>query len=219
MHIRDWVWAAATPFSLGLGALLCDHFQPDRPVALGMHVLFSVATWVSLCQVLIVKTQGLAITSLRDLHLFARLVSRWVYVLIYGLALLRVGLYMYEPVRSPDDFQFYIACSVLPLWIIRAVALGRPFNRPVAAIFTVKRQALSGSRGRHPWYVWATMLGLFPLAAHAGGPFGIDHKLALDDDGIWSRKYQQGLEYGVIATEIGGALWLGNDDDLGHTMW
>ena len=63
------------------------------------------------------------------------------------------------------------------------------------------------------------MLGLFPLAAHAGGPFGIDHKLALDDDGIWSRKYQQGLEYGVIATEIAGALWLGNDDDLGHTMW
>jgi len=28
-----------------------------------------------------------------------------------------------------------------------------------------------------------------------------------------------GLEYGVIAVEISGALWLGNDDELGHTMW
>jgi hypothetical protein len=66
---------------------------------------------------------------------------------------------------------------------------------------------------------WAVLLALAPLTASAGGPFGIDHELARDDDGIWSRKYQLTLEYGVIATEIGGALWLGNDDKLGHSMW
>jgi undecaprenyl-diphosphatase len=48
---------------------------------------------------------------------------------------------------------------------------------------------------------------------------GFDHEIAFDQSGIWARKYQTGLELGVIATEIGGALWLGNDDKLGHTFW
>jgi membrane-associated phospholipid phosphatase len=53
------------------------------------------------------------------------------------------------------------------------------------------------------------------LCAHAG----IDHIVPLDQSGIWARKYQTALEYGVIAVGVGGALWLGNDDELGHTMW
>jgi len=48
---------------------------------------------------------------------------------------------------------------------------------------------------------------------------GIDHEVGFDQSGLWARKYQTGLELGVIATEIGGALWLGNDDKLGHTFW
>jgi undecaprenyl-diphosphatase len=52
-----------------------------------------------------------------------------------------------------------------------------------------------------------------------GGPLGIDHEVGFDQSGIWARKYQTGLEAGVIAAEIGGALWLGNDDKLGHTFW
>ena len=51
--------------------------------------------------------------------------------------------------------------------------------------------------------------------AHAG----IDHEWALDQSGIWARKYQTGLEFAVIGVEVGGALWLGNDDPLGHTFW
>jgi len=58
------------------------------------------------------------------------------------------------------------------------------------------------------------------LGARASGGFlGIDHAWQLDQRGIWARKYQTALEYGVIATEIGGSLWLGNDDELGHTLW
>lgn len=67
-----------------------------------------------------------------------------------------------------------------------------------------------------------TVLLLFALApscAAAGGPLGIDHEFARDESGIWARGYQTGLEYGVIAVEVGGALWLGNDNKLGHTMW
>jgi PAP2 superfamily len=56
-------------------------------------------------------------------------------------------------------------------------------------------------------------------AIAAGGPLGIDHVLPLDQSGIWARKYQTGIEYGVIAVEIGGALWLGNESELGHVFW
>jgi hypothetical protein len=53
----------------------------------------------------------------------------------------------------------------------------------------------------------------------AGGPFGIDHEWGYDQTGIWSRGYSEALKWGVIATEGIGALWLGNDDPLGHTFW
>jgi PAP2 superfamily len=66
--------------------------------------------------------------------------------------------------------------------------------------------------------VWLPILTI--SIAHAGnGPFGIDHEWALDQSGIWARKYQTGLEVAVIGVEVGGALWLGNDDALGHTFW
>ena len=71
-----------------------------------------------------------------------------------------------------------------------------------------------------PRAVWMLLLCLPPVGAVAGdGPLGIDHELSLDERGIWARKYQTSLEYGVIAVEISGALWLGNDNELGHTMW
>jgi undecaprenyl-diphosphatase len=67
------------------------------------------------------------------------------------------------------------------------------------------------------WRRVAIALGLLATAhARAGG---FDHEIAFDQSGIWARKYQTGLELGVIATEIGGALWLGNEDRLGHTFW
>ena len=71
-----------------------------------------------------------------------------------------------------------------------------------------------------PHAVWMLLLCLPPVGAVAGdGPLGIDHELSLDERGIWARKYQTSLEYGVIAVEISGALWLGEDNELGHTMW
>lgn len=71
-----------------------------------------------------------------------------------------------------------------------------------------------------PRAVWMVLFCLPPVGAIAGdGPLGIDHELSLDERGIWARKYQTSLEYGVIAVEISGALWLGNDNELGHTMW
>src|SRR5258708_35980559 len=48
---------------------------------------------------------------------------------------------------------------------------------------------------------------------------GFDHELPLDQNGIWARQYQTGLENGVIAIEVVGGLWFGNDNELGHTFW
>jgi hypothetical protein len=67
---------------------------------------------------------------------------------------------------------------------------------------------------------WVLLFAFASSCAEAGGgPLGIDHELALDQHGIWARRYQEGLEYSVIAAEVGGALWLGNDSELGHTFW
>jgi len=64
--------------------------------------------------------------------------------------------------------------------------------------------------------VWAALLlALASACAHAG----FDHELPLDQNGIWARSYQTGLEYGVVAVEVAGSLWFGNDNELGHTFW
>ena len=78
---------------------------------------------------------------------------------------------------------------------------------------------------RRPWgLAWRALLGLTLASAgqHAqagGGLLGIDHELAFDQRGIWARRDQLALAYGVVGIEVVGALWLGNDDALGHTLW
>jgi hypothetical protein len=58
-----------------------------------------------------------------------------------------------------------------------------------------------------------------PVCCAGGGPFGIDHEWSYDNSGIWSRSNQQVLEYGVIAFEVGGAVWEGGDTRFGRTLW
>lgn len=61
---------------------------------------------------------------------------------------------------------------------------------------------------------------LAPLqVAVAGGPFLIDHEVRLDNKGIWRRHNQLVLEYGTIATVVGGSFLLGNQSKLGDTFW
>ena len=73
---------------------------------------------------------------------------------------------------------------------------------------------------RRPYCLWPLLALVLCSAAQAKAGFlGIDHEWTLDQRGIWGRQYQTALETAVIATELGGALWLGSDDDLGHTLW
>jgi membrane-associated phospholipid phosphatase len=74
----------------------------------------------------------------------------------------------------------------------------------------------SGMRVALKQYGAAALTALFVSGAHAGG---IDHEVAYDNSGIWNRNVQFALEYSVIGTELGGAFWLGNDNELGHTFW
>jgi membrane-associated phospholipid phosphatase len=71
------------------------------------------------------------------------------------------------------------------------------------------------ARGIHRWS--RPLFALLLASNHAYG--GIDRELSYDERGLYSQNVQSGLQYGVIAAEVAGALWLGNDDPLGHTFW
>jgi len=65
----------------------------------------------------------------------------------------------------------------------------------------------------------AALGALVGPAFAADGPLGIDHRVNLDDRGIWARHNQVALEEGVILLVVGGALWEGDDTRLGHALW
>jgi hypothetical protein len=90
------------------------------------------ATCTALGLALIPKDRAFAAAHPAQMLSLGRLVSRWTYILLYGLALVRIGLYLCEgraPVSSLDDFQFYIVASVAPLWVIRSAVLARPLSQ------------------------------------------------------------------------------------------
>ena len=67
--------------------------------------------------------------------------------------------------------------------------------------------------------IFVTQLVLGAAPALAGGPFGIDHKVEPDNDGIWLRPAQKVVLYTSLAATAGGALWEGSETRLGRTLW
>ena len=61
--------------------------------------------------------------------------------------------------------------------------------------------------------------GYMVLAQAGGGLLGIDHRLNLDQSGIWARHDQLLLEDLTLVTVVGGALWEGGDSRFGQTYW
>jgi undecaprenyl-diphosphatase len=75
-------------------------------------------------------------------------------------------------------------------------------------------------RGLCLLFVILVILTASPLAARAAsGPFGIDHRVAYDNSGIWQRHYQKVLMNAIIVTAVGGSLVLGDQSKLGDTFW
>jgi hypothetical protein len=136
---RSFVWIAATAWGLGLTALLCDHFRSPGLIV-GARSSFGVFTTGAIGLILMRKARALA-DHPDALAVFMRRFSRWVYALLYLLALARLAVFFGEkvasagsldsrgPERSIDDFQFYIMCCVVPLWSFRAIALTLPLRR------------------------------------------------------------------------------------------
>jgi undecaprenyl-diphosphatase len=51
------------------------------------------------------------------------------------------------------------------------------------------------------------------------GPFEFDHRLHYDSSGIWARKYQVAVEYGLVAGTLGVALYEGSESRMGSVAW
>ncbi|QNK01102.1 phosphatase PAP2 family protein [Dyella telluris] len=64
----------------------------------------------------------------------------------------------------------------------------------------------------------ALVFALSPAWA-GSGILGMDHLVPYDDSGIWKRSNQQILLYGTVLSIAGGAIWLGDDDRFGDTLW
>lgn len=131
MRDRDWIWIAVLAGGTGLVALSCDHWQLPGSLPLEARTLFGIVVGGAISLVLFEKIRRPESITRRELYLWTRLVSRWVYIFMYVLALARIGFYLEESyllntVRPLDDFQFYIACCVIPLWVIRAAVLTVP---------------------------------------------------------------------------------------------
>jgi membrane-associated phospholipid phosphatase len=56
-------------------------------------------------------------------------------------------------------------------------------------------------------------------ASAAQGPLGIDHPLAFDQSGIWSRSNQLAVRTASAVAVLAGAAWEGNETRLGKTFW
>ena len=144
MRDRDWLWFAVVACGTGLAALSCDQLQHPGALPLEARTLFGIVASGVIALALFEKTRHPESITRQELYLWTRLVSRWVYIFMYVLALARIGFflgesYLHYPVRPLDDFQFYIACCVIPLWVVRAAVLtipvleGSPSERPIEA--------------------------------------------------------------------------------------
>lgn len=54
------------------------------------------------------------------------------------------------------------------------------------------------------------------MPAYAGG---FDHRLELDDSGIWDQSVQDAVLYALIGGEIAGAFWEGGETRVGRVLW
>ena len=63
------------------------------------------------------------------------------------------------------------------------------------------------------WILAMLLAGIGLPACARDGPIGIDHRVNLDDQGVWKRRNQLLLLDGSMLVVLSGALWLG---DLPH---
>ena len=88
----------------------------------------------------------------------------------------------------------------------------------------MEEAVLTSIKSRFSWRRAASVCALLALASPGaqagGGPLGIDHEWALDQSGIWARSIPDGARIRRRSPpKRRGALWFGNDNEIGHTFW
>jgi hypothetical protein len=79
-----------------------------------------------------------------------------------------------------------------------------------------KQTASANGRARWLDALIALVLIVLAVPAHADG---LDHRLDLDDSGIWDESVQDAVLYTLVAGEIAGAFWQGGDTRVGRVLW
>ena len=57
------------------------------------------------------------------------------------------------------------------------------------------------------------------IAAAGDGPLGIDKRLGVDNDGLWSRRSQHVMLGALITSEVVAGVWAGESTRFGRTSW
>jgi|SRR6266850_473477 len=65
------------------------------------------------------------------------------------------------------------------------------------------------------WLLHLAQLLLLVPSVYAG----IDHPVAVENNGIWQRSNQDLLRYGLLVGDIGLAVWQGGESRLGKSAW
>jgi cytochrome b561 len=118
--------AAGATLCVGVAALFCDFFEVPQPHIFNMHLLFGAAVSAVVTTCLLRARHALSQRPPQELYSYTRLVSRWTYILMYVLALVRVVLHLLQTTHSLDDFQIYVIYCIVPLWLVRALVLAFP---------------------------------------------------------------------------------------------
>ena len=130
---------AALVLTLGIASVAADCLNVKQPTFFNLHLLFGVSLWLSIGRCLLRYRAKLDFDSAVRYHEYSRRLSRWVYILLYLLAAVRLAFHLGEIMnpsaiahgapqapRSLDDFQIYIAYALVPLWTMRFLLLRAP---------------------------------------------------------------------------------------------
>lgn len=79
----------------------------------------------------------------------------------------------------------------------------------------------SASATRRSLWIGSLALALvaLPCAAQNCGWSRIDHRVSLDNSGVWNPNVYRGIVGGLTVAGLGGAIWEGSETRWGKTMW
>jgi hypothetical protein len=122
----------------GMFALVCDYLQMPQRTLLAMHWCFGAALLASTARSLLLAHRALHSGEADALYQYTRRLARRLYFLLYGLAALRLLIYLAErgnafPYAQPtqatfaprplSDFLGYIGFAALAILMIRLFAV------------------------------------------------------------------------------------------------